>query len=126
MRIKPGRLAHPDGQGGGTGLGVYDALGVVAKAVAQVVQVRDRDGGQALIAGVAVDPEGASQQVRRARPRESAKLPVDPGQQQDVGIGKAPGKGLRRGHVVLGQGLAAQHLGYQAGQLCSAEAASGP
>ncbi|WP_288093955.1 hypothetical protein [Thiomonas sp.] len=49
------RAARANGVVHRTGLGEMQALGAVAGTLAQVVQVRDRQGGQADIACVAID-----------------------------------------------------------------------
>src|SRR5660397_143099 len=52
--VGPWRLAHADGVAYWPGLAETHAQGLVACALAQVVQVRDRQAGQSFIAVVAI------------------------------------------------------------------------
>ena len=61
------RFACPDGIAHGVGLGESHPHGLVARAFAQVVQVRDRDTRQPPVARIAIDAVSALQEVRYGR-----------------------------------------------------------
>lgn len=101
------RLAHADGRGlGGPGLGQHHALSPIGRAVAQVVQVPNRDRAQALESRVAEDIALAAQHAGRGRARHRAHGTIDLGQQRHISTRVAPRKGVRRRAVILDQALA--------------------
>jgi hypothetical protein len=99
----PWGLANPDGVAHGTGLGEADATGLVVRAFAQVVQVRDRQIGQAFIARVAVHGVGTLQEVRNGRAAHVLMGPIHLDQQFDIHGRVLARKGRGRGAVLLDQ-----------------------
>ncbi len=63
----PWCLAHANGVAHRTRLGEAGVPGLVAGAFAQLVQVRYRQAGQALVAGIAVHAVGVFEQVHDGR-----------------------------------------------------------
>lgn len=90
-------LPDRDGDGpAGSGRFPVAARVAVARRVAQVVQVRDRDVGQPLVAAIAVDQPGALAQVAGGRPAQALVHGIEPGQRGDVALGVAARKAVRR------------------------------
>ena len=128
MRTQPARplgrgalRACANGVAYGTRLGEVGTPGLVAGAFAQVVQVRDRQACQALIAGIAVHAPGAAQEVHNGWTTHIFIGAVHLYQQLDIGLGVLAGKGDSGGSVAFGQGHSGQPVlipaGYQASDL---------
>ncbi|WP_273702973.1 hypothetical protein [Candidatus Accumulibacter vicinus] len=62
--LRAGGFAHANRIAYWAGLGEAPALGLIAGTLAQVVQMRDGELGQALIAGIVIVPVGPLQKVR--------------------------------------------------------------
>ena len=92
----PGLAADADGHGRGPGLAEGEAPHPVGAALAEVVDVTVRDGGEAGEAGVAVDFEHAPQDHLGGGPGELAASLVDLGQQRGVTGRVAALEGLGR------------------------------
>ena len=67
-----GRAPLTDGDRVAVGLGPVHAFGLVARQAAQVVQMRHRDVGQALVTGICIQAPGALHQATGGRPRQGA------------------------------------------------------
>ncbi|KFB70498.1 MAG: hypothetical protein AW09_004407 [Candidatus Accumulibacter phosphatis] len=106
--LRAGGFAHPDGIAHRAGLGETDALGLIACALAQVVQVRDGQRRQALIAHVAILTVGPLQEVRYGRSADVFMGFVHLDQQLDIDRGVLACKGCSRRAVALGQGNGGQ------------------
>ncbi len=108
-------------------LGQAHPQGTIPGALAQVVQVRDRQRGQALVAGIAIHVVGALQQVSNGRAAHVLIGAIHLHQQRDIAGGVLAGKGRPRSRVALGQGHRGQAVGVpagdQPGQLWAAVAA---
>jgi hypothetical protein len=102
--LRAGGFAHADRVAHRAGLGEVPALGLIAGALAQVVQVRDGQRGQALIAGIAIVPVGPLQEVRDGRPADVFMGLVHLDEQRHIEGGVFACKGRSRRTVALGQG----------------------
>lgn len=83
--VGAGGLAQTDGVAHRAGLDKAHPARLVVGALAQLVQVRDRQLGQAFIARVAIDGVGALQQVRNGRAAHVFMGPIHLYQQRHVG-----------------------------------------
>ena len=101
--IGPWSLANADRVAHWAGLGKAHASGLVVRALAQVVQVRDRQPGQAFIARVAIDAVGALQELRDGPTAHILMGPIHRHQQLDIERGVLARKGCRGGAVSLEQ-----------------------
>src|SRR6202051_5337491 len=90
---------------GRSGLGLYDAPVAVGGAVAQVVQVPNRERAQPFEARIAEDVALAAQTAGRSRARKRAHGAVYFGQQRHIKGRIAPSKSVFGGTVLLDQWL---------------------
>ncbi len=105
-----GGLAHADGIAHRSRLGEADAAGLVVRALAQVVQVRDRKLGQTFIARVAIDGVGALQEVRDGRTADVLVRPVHLHQQLHISAVYLRAKGTAGARYRLASGCWATRL----------------
>ncbi len=96
-------LAYANGVTHGADLGEGHAEGLVARAFAQVVQVRDRKVCQALVAGIPIHGVGAAQQMHNGWATDICIGTVHLGEQFDIGGRVLAGKGGSGGAVAFGQ-----------------------
>ena len=124
------RFAYPDGIAHGVSLGESHPHGSIARAFAQVVQVRDRQCGQSLVAHIAIDAVSALQEVRDCRAADILAGFVHLCEQLDIDRRVFAREGSRRRAVALRQRHGGQTvsvpLGDQAGDLSAAVAAGVP
>ena len=118
-----GGAALPDGNALPFGLGPVPALGLVAGLGTQVVQVRHRQPGQTLIAGIPIQTIGTLQQVHGGWPRQGGVQGVGLGQQRDIGGRELAGKTVHRRPITLDQGKPLAGTAHQAGELLARVAA---
>ncbi len=109
--------ALADGHAVPLGLGPHPALGLIAGLGAQVVQVRHRQVGQALVARIPVEGISALQQVHGGRSRQGAVQGVGLGQQGHVQGAELAGKPVGRRPIALGQHGAVAGPAHQPGEL---------
>ena len=125
--LRAGGFANADRVAHRAGLGEAPALGLIAGALAQVVQVRDGQLGQALVAGIVIVPVGPLQEVRDRRPADVFMGLVHLDEQRHVDGGVFARKGRGRRTVALGQGDCSQAVtlptGHQTSDLRPAVAA---
>lgn len=127
--------AQEAGAPGGLGLapladGDLDRMGLldatahapIGPRVSEVVEVAIGEDGQALVAGVAEHPVGALTELAGGRTRKGGVQGVDLGQQADIGLEIAPGKGLGRGATAVGDVTPLAELGDEAGDPGAREA----
>ena len=99
--------------------------GLVAGKVAQVVQVRNGQGGEPLVAGIAKQAIGALQEHFGGWPGECAMQRIGLSKQGHVSAGEPAGKTLRWGAIALDQTRAVEKSAHQPGELLS-RVARGP
>ena len=99
------------------GLGPHPARGLIAGLGAQVVQVRHRQAGQALVPGISVLGIGALQQVHGGRSRQGPMQGVGLGEQGHVEGAELAGKPVGRRPIALGQAGAVAGTAHQPGEL---------
>ena len=120
-------FAYPDGIAHRMGFDKNHAQGLIARAFAQVVQVRNRQCGQSLIARIALDAVSALQQVRNCRTAHVLVGFVHLDEQCDIDSRIFACEGGSGRTVAFGQGYGSQAvcelLGDKAGDLRAAVAA---
>jgi hypothetical protein len=125
--LRAGGFTHADRVAHRAGLGEAPALGLIAGALAQVVQMGDGQGRQTLIAGIVIVPVGPLQEVSNGRPADVFISLVHLHEQLHVDGGVFARKGRGRRTVALGQRNLSQAVtlpaGHQARHLSPAVAA---